>query len=579
MATFSPWRWNPILGEYEISEGKKNCGTGEISAIEVFHDSTLFLLGATGFVGKVLLAMIFDRFPELGRLVILVRRKKAISGEQRFYSEILHSPPLLPTLKKLGEDHIRRKVTIVEGDLSDPFCGLSERELSELKGTVDAVVNTAGLVEFDPPLNESLITNVYGIRNLLELVQFLGAKLVHISTCYVGGKRSGRISENAPIVGYYPERKSDQDNRFDVMQEMAWCENFIRETKETAEGHRADEARRANQPGNSPGRIANPPVVREKLRKGGTARANSWGWINTYTYTKSIGEQLIVLTPGLEYCIVRPAIVESAMRFPFPGWNEGFTTSAPLVLMGGEGVKGWPVHPDGPLEIIPVDLVAEGILIATAATLCGKNAMIYQLATAYDNPVRMPRLVAFLGMNARYKHKHKKTGNRLANLWKAYVETHMVTIEQMKARQARLHRGLAFYHGVLNLLKRILGNKIVAPHLRSLRTTRRQIRQQEQLLEKFLPFMLHNTFTFEAGNIRETFRKLTDKDQQRLTWDPENIDWADYWVNVHTKGIEKWIRPLFAKQGKPPMTRPADSDSHEQISRDGRQRLFGKPPG
>ena len=188
MATTSPWRWNPILGEYEISEGKQFSGTGEISAIDAFRNSTLVLLGATGFVGKVLLAMILDRIPELERLVIQVRRKKSPSGEKRFYSEILTSPPLLPTLQKLGEDSIRQKVTIVEGDLTHPFCGLSERELSELKGKVDVVVNTAGLVEFDPPLNESLLTNVYGIRNLLELVQLLGTKLVHISTCYVGGK-------------------------------------------------------------------------------------------------------------------------------------------------------------------------------------------------------------------------------------------------------------------------------------------------------------------------------------------------------------------------------------------------------
>jgi hypothetical protein len=62
-------------------------------------------------------------------------------------------------------------------------------------------------------------------------------------------------------------------------------------------------------------------------------------------------------------------IVESSLRFPFPGWNEGFTTAAPLVLMGGEGVKGWPVRKDGPLEIIPVDIVASGILIITANTL------------------------------------------------------------------------------------------------------------------------------------------------------------------------------------------------------------------
>jgi hypothetical protein len=43
---------------------------------------------------------------------------------------------------------------------------------------------------------------------------------------------------------------------------------------------------------------------------------------------------------------------------------------------------------------------------------------------------------------------------------------------------------------------------------------------------------------------------LTDEDLKRIRWDPESIDWADYWVNIHTKGIEKWIRPMFAGSKK-----------------------------
>jgi long-chain acyl-CoA synthetase len=279
-------------------------------------------------------------------------------------------------------------------------------------------------------------------------------------------------------------------------------------------------------------------------------RAESWGWTNTYTYTKSMGEQLIARTPGLQYAIVRPAIVESSMRFPFPGWNEGLTTSAPLVLMGAEGVKGWPVRKDGPLEIIPVDLVAAGILIVTAAVLCGKNKPVYHLATADENPVMLPRLVAFLGMNSRYKHKHKKSGSKLANLWKAYMETQVITVESLQARRARLQRGLDVIHSMLNLAKPLLGTRLVQPYLKSLRVTRRQIQQQETTLDKFLPFMIYNSFIFETRNIRESVRMLTDEDLQRLNWDPETIDWADYWVNIHTKGIERWIRPVFAVESK-----------------------------
>src|SRR5204862_7449989 len=157
----------------------------------------------------------------------------------------------------------------------------------------------------------------------------------------------------------------------------------------------------------------------------------------------------------------------------------------------------------------------------------------------------LPRLVAFLGMNSRYKHKHKTSGSRLANVWKAYVETQVITVESLQARRSRLHRGLDVIHAALTLGKTLLGARKVDPYLKSLRDTRRQIRAQEITLDKFLPFMFHNSFIFETRNIREAARMLTDEDLKRLRWDPESIDWADYWVNIHTKGIEKWIRPMF----------------------------------
>ena len=535
MKSLGNWRWNPVKGRYEDTLPSAPQGTGEISAIDAFANKTILLLGGTGFVGKVLLAMVLDRFPELKHLVVQVRRKKNVSGEERFYSEVLQSPPLRTIVERMGgEGVVREKVRVVEGDLDQPLCGISPEDTEQLKGKVDIVVNLAGVVDFDPPVNESFETNVYGVKHLIELVELLDARLVHISTSYVAGKKDGRIPEDTPIVGYFPMRDAHAGKQFSVGDEIHWYEQFVEETRAT--------------------RASNPRPVRERLREGGMNRAEDWGWTNTYTYTKSIGEQLIARTPGLTYAIVRPAIVESSLRFPFPGWNEGFTTSAPLVLMGGGGVKGWPVRSDGPLEIIPVDLVASGILIVTAAVLCGKNKRVYHLASADKNPIMLPRLVAFLGMNSRYKHKHKTSGNRLANWWRAYVETQVITVKLLESRRQRLHRGLDVIHATLTLGKTIFGDgkvgRYLNRHLKGLRDTRRQLRQQEVTLDKFLPFMIHNSFIFETDNIREAAGMLTNEDLKRLQWDPETIDWADYWVNIHTKGIERWIRPMFTASRK-----------------------------
>src|SRR5439155_22128711 len=76
----------------------------------------------------------------------------------------------------------------------------------------------------------------------------------------------------------------------------------------------------------------------------GRQRAERWGWVNTYTYAKSLGEQIIAAEQGLDYAIVRPAIVESALDFPFPVWFEGSRIASPMVLMTLGCKMYWPEH-------------------------------------------------------------------------------------------------------------------------------------------------------------------------------------------------------------------------------------------
>ena len=41
---------------------------------EIYRGRNVFILGSTGFVGKVLLSMLLDRFPDIGRAYVMVRR-------------------------------------------------------------------------------------------------------------------------------------------------------------------------------------------------------------------------------------------------------------------------------------------------------------------------------------------------------------------------------------------------------------------------------------------------------------------------------------------------------------------------
>ena len=103
-----------------------------------------------------------------------------------------------------------------------------------------------------------------------------------------------------------------------------------------------------------------------ELVRAGMERARHWGWPNTYTYTKSLGEQVMAAHPRPALAIVRPSIVESAQRFPFPGWNEGFTTSRAAGLRRHQGPPGIPAGEDTVLDMIPVDHVPRAIIAAAA---------------------------------------------------------------------------------------------------------------------------------------------------------------------------------------------------------------------
>ena len=53
-------------------------------------------------------------------------------------------------------------------------------------------------------------------------------------------------------------------------------------------------------------------------------RAKKHGWQDTYVFTKAMGEMVIDQMRGeIPVVIIRPSVIESTCREPFPGWMEG----------------------------------------------------------------------------------------------------------------------------------------------------------------------------------------------------------------------------------------------------------------
>ncbi len=504
-----------------------------------FRENEILLTGANGFLGKVVLAMLLDRYPHLKHLHVLLRSGRNLSQKERFNAEIMDSPVLAGLIMRHGEAFVREKVSVWAGELSLPDCGLDITALSEIAARVRLIINCAGKVEFFPPVDESLKANVDGVENLVALARRAGARLLHVSTCFVSGEANGLIEETEPILGFYPHRKGSDDNAFSALDELAYCREQIRLITESDSiensGSRSKE-------------------VTQKLVTLGKRRAEHWGWVNTYTYSKSLGEQLIARAPDLDWAVVRPAIVESALRFPFPGWIEGGRTAAPLVLMAMGGLKHWPVRRDTPLEVVPVDLVAAAIIAVGALLLDGRAERVYQLGTADVNPVKLGPLVNLLRKEARKRAGRNGTGGLPIRISAARGRARFVSLEEARARRLRLEKRIQRAQAILDRMHSAVknaglpGRKSLASWQGALRTLGLQAKFREQTLDQYLPFILHNRYIFESENIRTAYTRISEKDKMLLPWDPERIHWKNYWIHHQIEGIEKWIQPEAVKE-------------------------------
>jgi len=496
-----------------------------VSASETFRRHEILILGANGFLGKVLLATLLYRFPDCGRVHLLLRERRRQSAEERFEKEIVASPALAPVTQKYGEAWLRNKVVIHRGDLFSPLCGLSEQSLETMAGRVGLVINSAGLVDFFPPVDDALAVNFDGLGHVIALARELGARLLHISTCFVCGETDGLVEESEPIPGFYPRRKGPRDTGFDYEREARYLRERVRECY-ALEGASSRERR--------------PRSLVRRLVDLGWQRAAQWGWMNTYTYTKSLGEQLLVAQADLAYTIVRPAIVEAALEFPFPGWVEGGRTAAPLVMMAMAGLRHWTVREDAPMEVIPVDLVAAGTLIAAAMLLSDRAATVYQLSTAYENPIYYGPLIRIL---YRAYCQRKKNAR-----WLLPLGVRVLTPEQARNRgrrqQAYLARAQQAATGLRRWLERagLPGGEQLRRLAMKLRSTGLRMAIRDQALELYQPFMYDNRFVFEAENIRLAWSQLTASDQELLPWKPDRIDWEAYWVQNEIPGVERWVQ-------------------------------------
>jgi len=95
---------------------------------EFYTGKTIFLTGATGFVGKVVLEKIIRSLGNYKKLFVMVRAKKNMSVRDRFEKSILSAELFDPLFAKdpILFQTLREKVMPIAGDLIIDNLGMSE---------------------------------------------------------------------------------------------------------------------------------------------------------------------------------------------------------------------------------------------------------------------------------------------------------------------------------------------------------------------------------------------------------------------------------------------------------------------
>jgi long-chain acyl-CoA synthetase len=547
----------------------------KLSPTEIFNDKNILFIGGTGFVGKVTLSMLLYNFPNVGRVYATVRARNAEESNNRFWNSVVTSPTFDPLRERYGkafEHFIREKVQPVNGDVGNEFLGLTEAEARAVMEDCDIIINSAGNVTFNPPLESALRTNVVGTNNVLKMARMMKRPcLVHVSTCFVAGKRSGTIWENEPVVGYFPRKNELVGTTFDVEKEIEDCARLSEQARQEAEDavqiakFRELARARFEEEGRDPddeddlksAMFRERKVwIRNRTTELGEARAEYWGWTNIYTYSKSLAEQIVAKQDDIVKILVRPSIVESSQSYPFPGWNEGFTTTAPLILIALKGQPVIPVNEKLVLDIIPVDMVAGAMLgAAMNALVDDKPPLVLQAASGDSNPNDMKRIVGLVGLYKRKHFKEKETGNALVNRVNAVIETSAVKQETYDLISAPMlnkfaKRATSFLEKTTPKWGGGRFENALDGVKKSLEDFERTTEETKAAFAMFKPFMIDNAYNYRADNVRALMSAVADEEKNLLPWYPEKLDWYDYWLNVHFPGLKKWVLPQLEEDLK-----------------------------
>jgi alcohol-forming fatty acyl-CoA reductase len=301
-------KYNKIMSQHLI----------ESEIAQYYADKSVFITGATGFLGKVLVEKLLRSCPNVKRLYVLIRAKRGKSPRERL--DELFNCELFDKLREI-KSNFSEKVIVIYGDMLEPNLGISTEDEDLIIREIDVIIHSAATVRFDEPLKLAYEMNVNGVRKMINLAKKLHhlQSFVHVSTAYCNCDRN-YIGE----VVYGPKVKAEA-----LLQEsLEWMDNEL-----------------VND--------LTPSIIKQMP--------------NTYTFTKGIAENVVIEYENeLPITIVRPSIVVASAEEPLQGWIDNANGPTGIILASGKGLlRTMMGKRDALADLIPVDLCCNLIIAAS----------------------------------------------------------------------------------------------------------------------------------------------------------------------------------------------------------------------
>jgi long-chain acyl-CoA synthetase len=290
--------------------------------------------------------------------------------------------------------------------------------------------------------------------------------------------------------------------------------------------------------------------TRTRLTDLGVERAAYWGWPNIYTYTKSLGEQLVAAETGhgAQHRAAEHRRVGDVVSLPRLERRLHDDRADHLSDLAKARRRFPQRQADSRHHAGRSGRVRDAGGVAARRASKSRNSSSGRHRRFQPN--NMERIIGLVGLDKRKHFQEKETGVKLLNEIVARMEPRPVTPSRFEKTvgadvQLRREEGFVAARSRAAALGRRSRRRSDRSREEQCRARRRDDARDTEAFDMFRPFTIENAYVFRSDNVRSLFDAHQRRRAGLLTWNPEKFDWYDYWLNIHLPGLKKWVFPTL----------------------------------